>query len=1435
MVLRGATELTDRPAFSRRRLAALWMFGLMSILSLSIALPPASAPAVGAEACTATGNETVATTKEDYAPEEVVPISGTGYAPQCELTIKVTRPDGSVVVGDGSFEPGSDTVITAEDGTFAYDYQLDGIQGEYVIDVIGANGVVLATMTFNDSVNIRAAVGAATGAMGGSGNATGAGATATTLVIAKPTGTVEGDFLIAQITVKGLAAGAITPPTGWCTAGDACSISTNAPARTNGTGISQAVYYKFAGASEPATYTWTFPSSLRASGGIISYQGVDVTQPFDVASTSATNASTTPTATGVTTVTPQTKIVSFFGVNISTTFGAPATAGTEQYDVRNGTSGGAIGPSSSGYDTTQATAGATGTKSVTATSAEWIAHLVALRPATTDLSISKSDGASSVVAGTSVTYTVILTNTAVAGFGAAAIPTGVIVNDPIPAGTTAGALDSGCVQTGPGVGNNIRCTTSAPIASGGTKTFLITLNVAPGYSSSTLANTATIDSASVSANISDPDSSDYTATDTNTVDKVSDLSITKSGPASVNAGESLTYTMVVTNNGPSNAAGVSLSDVLPTELTGVQFCRSNPGANNCSGGNFAWPITNSIPVPTSGIIAPGAGGAITVKITGTIPASTADGTVISNTGTVSSTSTDPNGANNTSTPAVSTTITTSANLAVLKTASPEPVIAGNDLTYTIVVTNNGPSDAQSVTVTDALPAPPLVGPKFCVDSGSVCDPSLSVDPWTGSTNVGTISATSPNNTATVRIVATLPSNAGGVGSISNTASAESATTTDPDTDDNLSTTETTVATQADLVVTKDDSPDPVNAGATLEYTIEVDNTTGPSDAANVNVFDTLPTSGITNVRACVVDLVVDCTDEANYLAYAYPDDSPDPISVGIVPAGGSKFVHIRVDVLSNVANASTLTNSASATSDTADLDTANNTEGEDTTTSVDADMSVDKSGPATAVSPSTVTYTLTVHNGGPSDAASATVSDTLPSSLLVSHPSAKYCVVTNLVDCLSDGQYTAYTNGSAIALGNMPDGGADQVVKIKVDVFSGLAEGVTFTNSATADSGTPDSNPANDSDSVTTTVANNADLEVVKTDSPDPVFAGNNLNYTIVVTNHGPSVASTVTLTDSLPAGLTGAKFCVDIALACNPNSGATWTGSTSLGNVAVGAANAKTVRIVATVNPNLANNSMLSNTATASSLTPELTVDPHPNSDTETTQVKSVADLGVVKTGTGTNVPGGVLTYTVTTTNFGPSTAHGVTITDNIPTGTTFVGFIGTPGGCSYISTGTPRVSCSIGDLNSGDSFPFQFQVKVGEDVAGTITNVATAASSGSTEPVPDTTHPNSSTDAKVTACTAGKIGTSGPDVISGTTSGETICTLGGNDRVTASGGNDKIFGGSGDDLLYGGDGDDTIDGGTGNDRLFGENGNDTLIGGAGTDGCSGGAGTTTKSGCEA
>lgn len=116
----------------------------------------------------------------------------------------------------------------------------------------------------------------------------------------------------------------------------------------------------------------------------------------------------------------------------------------------------------------------------------------------------------------------------------------------------------------------------------------------------------------------------------------------------------------------------------------------------------------------------------------------------------------------------------SADKSVVKTSSPDPVIAGEILTYTILVSNAGPSDAQNVTLTDVVPIC-ILNPEYSLDGG------ITWNPWPGVINLGTIPS---GGSVTVLIRGTVDPSC--TGSITNTATVSS-TTPDPDPTNDTST------------------------------------------------------------------------------------------------------------------------------------------------------------------------------------------------------------------------------------------------------------------------------------------------------------------------------------------------------------------------------------------------------------------------------------------------------------------------------------------------------------------------------------------------------------------------------------------------------------------------------------------------------------------------
>ncbi len=178
------------------------------------------------------------------------------------------------------------------------------------------------------------------------------------------------------------------------------------------------------------------------------------------------------------------------------------------------------------------------------------------------------------------------------------------------------------------------------------------------------------------------------------IGKPTDLSIKKTGPATVTPGGTITWLLTVTNNGPGNSSGYVVNDPIPAGITGAST--PTPGCTIASGNLQC----------VEGVLA--VGNSFSIILTGTAPAT--DNVCVTNTGTVTANEIDTNLKNNTS----SVQTCTSTGTVVTKTVTPlSYTTAGTALTYVITVTNtnkpkasgtvgNGVGTLSDVTVNDAL-------------------------------------------------------------------------------------------------------------------------------------------------------------------------------------------------------------------------------------------------------------------------------------------------------------------------------------------------------------------------------------------------------------------------------------------------------------------------------------------------------------------------------------------------------------------------------------------------------------------------------------------------------------------------------------------------------------------------------------------------------------
>jgi len=317
-----------------------------------------------------------------------------------------------------------------------------------------------------------------------------------------------------------------------------------------------------------------------------------------------------------------------------------------------------------------------------------------------DLSITKSSGTTTVYQGGPITYTIVVTNNT-----AAYAVTGT-VTDNVPATVTgvtwtcAASAGSSCAAAS-GSGNSI--STSATLAPSGTATYTVSGTVSVS-ATGTLSNTASV---AVPSFLTDTTPGNNSATDTDTINVQADLSLTKTdGVASVTAGGTVTYTIVVKNAATSTGAsnGSIVTDTVPAVITSVTWTCGLPtlsatcGAASGSGNT----INTTANLPVGATVTYSVTGTLSVSATGTLsntakivaPASgVSDPTDLSRTGAGNNSATD------------SDAITAIPSLALVKSVSPTGnQIPGTDLTYTIAFTNGGGVVARSLVVSDPVPA-----------------------------------------------------------------------------------------------------------------------------------------------------------------------------------------------------------------------------------------------------------------------------------------------------------------------------------------------------------------------------------------------------------------------------------------------------------------------------------------------------------------------------------------------------------------------------------------------------------------------------------------------------------------------------------------------------------------------------------------------------------
>ena len=952
-------------------------------------------------------------------------------------------------------------------------------------------------------------------------------------------------------------------------------------------------------------------------------------------------------------------------------------------------------------------------------------------------------GPGTATAGGTVTYTLDVRNT---GISNATVPA--TVRDVLPTGLTIVSVAPATGAAGTGIacapgsdwtvgGTTLSCTiaTGQLTAGGGAKQIVVVAAIA-GNVTGSVTNPALVTSTDDPANCTIggadpcPPGNDNYDTVTTTVKAEVDLSIAKSAPTTAVAGDpnGFLYTIAVTNNGPSTSTAQGISDTLPAGLTLVNPAPADQtvpsaGAWTCSG-------ATTVTCARTGSLTVGQSTSITLEVKVDAGFLNAHADMLFNCATVTGdvdVTSEVGSANNTS--CAGTTVEPKVDLTIDK-SGPASALAGEAISYSVVIGNVGPSDASAdATVDDVLPAGITLG-TVTGPAGVVCTPAVTTFSCTVPKGQLTVGAS-----VTVTVTANVAANAT-PGDATNRARVTSTedpapcviggegvqcTTGDPNYDEVT----TTVGANSVLTIEKSPKGQTFVAGRSATYTIEVTNH-GPSDATVADVTDKLPAGA---------DLAAVSDITAPGFNCAASDPGTDTVACslsGTFPAGTTKTISVEVMIAAgfegdSIRNCTTV------------IDAEQRSAKDCATNGVDrkVDLAIDKRGPVSAVAGGTISYTLTVHNVGPSDAAEdATVLDVLPAGVTVksvatgSGVECTFAVGAPSVSCTVD--------ASRLAVG-----GAPVVITVVVDIAPDAPEGAAVNRTTvgsdddptpcdltatTGPSACPPVEPSNNYDDVTTDVTHVSAVTIVKTAAEKVAVPGTTVTYTLKVSNPGPSVAKNVEVADTVPTGMSLPSLDAIVAPGWDCSGSDTGTGlvlcnytaNDGIMTVAPAVGSSSTITVTALLDPAFTGSTIENcaevwhagmgeseeNVVRADGRISAQWTGPPADSNCVTLPVEPAVDLRIEKEAPATVAVGTDLTYSLKVTNLGPSVATGVTITDPLPTG---VSFVSASTGCTLASQ---VLTCEAGTLVAGASASFTVTVSVPVSTATSrITNTATVA----------------------------------------------------------------------------------------------------------------------------
>ncbi len=485
---------------------------------------------------------------------------------------------------------------------------------------------------------------------------------------------------------------------------------------------------------------------------------------------------------------------------------------------------------------------------------------------------------------------------------------------------------------------------------------------------------------------------------------------------------------------------------------------------------------------------------------------------------------------------------------------------------------------------------------------------------------------------------------------------------------------------ADLSVTNLETPNPVLPGGTITYTQAVANA-GPLDGLNAVFSEGIPSN--TTFQSITAPTGWTCNSNASILATGNISCTNPDFASG---TGGTFTVAVTVSAAATFGTQ--IVDTANISSATTDPNLSNNSATVATVvgSANSAFVTLTKTASSnTVIAGNNITYTLVMHNYGPSAASPGGLYDTVPTNttfVSISAPANWSCSApmvggTGNIACTTVAPAPTFPNGATATF--------TLVVAVPA---TGVPNGTIISNTANANSATPNPNPTGASATSNVTVAGTgqADLSITSSAAPNPVYNnGANPTFTQVVTNNGPTAytaGSPASYVDTLPANATFVSLVPPSGWTCGaPVTVGMVTTVTCNGPIAVNAM--ITFPLVEKLTAADTPGTIITNMATVGPTANDPNTANNTASSSTVVSSPTQADVSIVKTATPEPVDLNTnLNYTLRVTNNGPAVATGVTVSDPLPTEVTFTNVTTTQGTCAQAS-GT--VSCTLGNLSVG------------------------------------------------------------------------------------------------------------------------------------------------------